>query len=201
MERIRYGLAVIMIATIPPAVIWWYIVHPFVGFWRRLGPRVTNWIVGVTMVALMVVLGLERRWLVGADLGMNWILAGLGIVCFGVAIAMGLKRKRYLTMRILAGVPELDADNPGTLLTEGPYAVIRHPRYVEVLVGVLGYALAANHVGGYVVAVLIIPGLHLVVLLEERELAVRFAGAYEAYCARVPRYIPRLRTRDAGTAT
>ena len=201
MDRIRYVLAVLLVATIPPAIIWWYIIHPFVGFWRRLGPRVTNWIVGVSMVALMVVLGLGRRWLVGADLGTNWILVGLGLACFSVAIFIGLKRKRFLTTRILAGVPELDKDNPGTLLSEGPYAVIRHPRYVEVLVGVLGYALAANHVGGYVVALLSAPALHLVVVMEERELAVRFGAAYEEYCARVPRYVPRRRTGDPSAAT
>ncbi|HSG07901.1 MAG TPA: isoprenylcysteine carboxylmethyltransferase family protein [Longimicrobiales bacterium] len=191
MDRIRYTLAVLLVATIPPAVIWWYLVHPFVGFWRRLGPRWTLAIVGVSMVSLMVALGSARRSLVGADLGTNWVLAGLGLVCFGIAAGMGLKRKRHLTTRILAGVPELDEDEPGILLTEGPYAVIRHPRYVEVLVGVLGYAMVANHVGGYVVALLVVPALHLVVLLEERELTDRFGAAYEAYRARVPRYLPR----------
>ena len=191
MDRIRYILAVLVVATIPPAVIWWFIVHPFVDFWRRLGPRITNSIVGVGMVSLMVALGLARQRLVGRDLGTNWYLVGLGLVFFGAAIFIGLKRRRFLTKRILAGVPELDAENPGTLLTEGPYAIIRHPRYVEVLVGVLGYALAANYVGGYIVALLTMPALHLVVLLEERELAQRFGAAYEAYRAQVPRYIPR----------
>jgi protein-S-isoprenylcysteine O-methyltransferase Ste14 len=194
MDRIRYALAVLVVATIPPGIVWWYLVHPFVGFWRRLGSRVTLWLVGAAMVAMMIGLGLSRHALVGADLGMHWPLAGSGLVCVGVALRLGIGRKRYLTHRILAGVPELEPREPGELLTEGPYAVIRHPRYVEVLVGVLGYALLANHVGAYGVFLLSIPGLHLVVLLEEKELATRFGAEYQAYRDRVPRWIPRFGT-------
>jgi protein-S-isoprenylcysteine O-methyltransferase Ste14 len=201
MERIRYVFAVLLVATIPPAVIWWYLVHPFVRFWRRLGPRVTLGVVGVAMVALMVALGMARDRLVGADLGTHWPLASTGVVCIGIALVMALGRRRYLTTRILAGFPELDTDGPGILLTEGPYAVVRHPRYLEVLAGVVGYALVANHVGGYVVAVLTLPALHFVVLLEERELAERFGAAYDAYRARVPRYIPRRRPMGSDPST
>ncbi|HKJ02459.1 MAG TPA: hypothetical protein VJ997_08395 [Longimicrobiales bacterium] len=101
----RYVLVVLLVATLPPAVIWWYLVHPFVDFWRRLGPRVALWIVGTSMVSLMVVLVLVRRRLVGADLGTSWPLFALGVASFGAGIFMGLKRRRYLTNRILSGVP------------------------------------------------------------------------------------------------
>ena len=39
-----------------------------------------------------------------------------------------------------------------------------------------------------------VPILHLVVLLEERELLERFGDAYRDYAGRVPRYVPRLRS-------
>jgi protein-S-isoprenylcysteine O-methyltransferase Ste14 len=35
--------------------------------------------------------------------------------------------------------------------------------------------------------------IHLVVILEERELVDRFGDAYRKYAARVPRYFPRRR--------
>ena len=98
MDRIRYALAVLLVATVPPAVIWWYVVHPFVRFWRRLGPGVTLGVVGVAMVALMIALGMARRWLVGADLGTNWPLAGTGAVCIVIAFVMALLWRWHWTL-------------------------------------------------------------------------------------------------------
>ena len=92
-----------------------------------------------------------------------------------------------------------------TLLTQGPYAVIRHPRYVEVLLATFAYAFFANYVGVYAVALATIPALHLVVILEERELADRFGSEWVEYAQRVPRYVPsRLtawRPSSAGSRT
>ena len=106
------------------------------------------------------------------------------------------KRAKHLTTRILVGVPELQADGKGgKLLTEGPYAVMRHPRYAEIVLGTVGFVLLANWSGPYLIIAGAILGLHGVVLLEERELAERFGEEYDAYRGRVPRYIPRLGSR------
>jgi len=201
LATVRYVFAVLTVVGVPPAIVWWYLVHPFVGFWRRVGARGTIWTVGVLMVAAMVGLWFVRAPLVGRDLGTHWALAAVGFALIVVAGYLGVKRKRYLTLRILAGVPELDEGDRGSLLTEGPYAHVRHPRYVEVVTGMLGYALVANHAGVYLVALLCLPLLHGVVLLEERELAQRFGAEYAAYRARVPRYVPRWRPRRGAPAS
>lgn len=191
MATVRYVFAVLTVVGLPPAIAWWYLVHPFVDFWRRIGARGTIWTVGVLMVAAMVGLWFVRAPLVGRDLGTDWTLAGLGFGLMVVSGYLGVKRKRYLTLRILAGVPELSERDRGHLLTEGPYAHVRHPRYVEVVIGMLGYAMVANYAGVYLVVLLCLPALHGVVVLEERELAERFGAEYADYRARVPRYVPR----------
>lgn len=111
----------------------------------------------------------------------------------GAAAHVSRKRRKFLTASILAGVPEvrMDEGKRGELLDQGPYAVIRHPRYVEIVLATLGYAAVSNYTGSWVVAAFAFPLLHLVVLLEERELRDRFGDAYREYCGRVPRYIPR----------
>jgi len=192
MNGVRYVLAVMTLVSMPPAIGLWYAIHPFASRWRRLGFGWTYTILGVPAVALLVGLVFVSDSLLMRDLGTNWVTFSIGVVAFLGALVMGWKRKRFLTYSILAGKPELSRDlYPGKLLTEGPYSVIRHPRYVEVQLGVLGYALIANYLGVYILCALCFPALYLVVLMEERELRKRFGAEYEEYAKRVPRFIPR----------
>jgi protein-S-isoprenylcysteine O-methyltransferase Ste14 len=192
MNTVRYVLAVMTLVSMPPAIVLWYAIHPVAAFWRRLGFAWTYTILGVPAVALMVWLFFVRDSLLGADFGTNWLTFGIGVVAFAGSLTMGWKRKKLLTYGVLAGMPELSAKRyPGRVLQEGPYAVIRHPRYVEVLLGTLGYALIVNYLGIYVLWVLCFPAIYLVVLLEERELRERFGTEYEEYAKRVPRFVPR----------
>ena len=62
-------------------------------------------------------------------------------------------------------------------------------------IGTLAWALFVNYVGVYVLAILTLPGLYLVAVLEERELLERFGDEYARYRERVPRFVPRLGTR------
>lgn len=199
MNDVRYVLAVVVLVSMPPAVGLWFAIHPLAAFWRRLGAAWTYAILSVPSVALMVAAYLLRRPLLRVEFGTNWVLAGLGAICFGVAIAMGWRRRKLLTFGVLAGIPELsERQYPGRLLTEGPYAVVRHPRYVEVVLGTLGYALITNYLAIYILTALTVPALGLIVVLEERELYDRFGAAYAEYAARVPRFIPRLGGRSRG---
>ena len=69
---------------------------------------------------------------------------------------------------------------------------------IEIALGTAGYALFANYLGSYVVAIATLPTIHLIVVLEERELAERFGDAFEEYRRRVPRYVPRRRAKGDG---
>ncbi len=190
MGLIRYVVGVLLVVSMPPAILWWIVVHPFVAFWRRLGARPAVGVVSALMAALALGLVPVRDALLGQDLGTSWPMVAVAAVLMAGAGLLAARRKRHLKFRILAGMPELEGD-AGTLLTEGPYAVIRHPRYVEVAAAALAYACFANYAGAYVVAALTLPLLHLIVVLEERELARRFGTAWEEYRSRVPRYFPR----------
>ena len=195
MSTARYVIAVLLVISLPPAIVWWYVIHPFVGFWRKIGKPITYTVITVLCLGSVVGLFAVRDALVLTDLGTSWIMVGVAAALIIPAIWLAILRAKYLSFGILAGVPELDADGSGgKLLNEGIYAVIRHPRYVEIALGTLAYAAFANYLGGYILALLTIPGIHAVVVMEEKELAERFGEEYEAYRASVPRYIP---TRDA----
>ncbi len=192
MDDIRYIIAVVVIAFVPPTVVWWFLVHPFVSFWRSVGPARTVLTMGVLMAMEVIGLMYMRDWLVLTDYGNHMPVFVLAAALVTLSVWIWLMRSQFLTMDILVGIPELEeGGRGGQLLTEGIYGRIRHPRYVEIAVGTLAYATFSNYLGAYVAALVFFPVLHLVVLLEERELRARFGMQYEAYCKRVPRYIPR----------
>ena len=84
-----------------------------------------------------------------------------------------LRRKLHLhaTNKLFAGLPELDpAQHPTPLITEGLFAHVRHPRYLQVLLAVFGGALIANHLTPYLFVALSMPAIVVIAHLEEREL-------------------------------
>lgn len=192
MDTARYVFGCVVVIGLPPGLAWWFVIHPFVDVWRRVGARITITVGMILLVLSMVPLYWARDTLLMADLGTSWVMVVVGAVCLVVSVAIALKRKKYLTMGILTGVPELEEGGKGgSLLTEGPYAMSRNPRYLEAIIGVFGYAAFSNYVGAYLVAALTVPIVHLIVILEEAELRDRFGDEYATYCARVPRYLPK----------
>ena len=194
MNTFRYIVALVVLISLPPGLLLWFCIHPFAGFWRKLGPVWTYTLLGIPMIGVMVAIFLMRRSLLAIDFGTNYLLMALAVVCVLGSAILSRKRRRYLTFGILSGLPELSQEQyPGTLLTEGIYATIRHPRYVEVFLAVLAYAFTANYLAPYLLALVSVPAIYLIVVLEERELQKRFGEAYEEYGRRVPRFIPRMR--------
>lgn len=191
MSTARYVVGVLLVASLPPGVFLWFAIHPWIRFWRRLGPVWTYVVLSPLVIAWMAGAVVWRDNLLGPDLGAHrWLLAP-AVVCAVGGGALAIMRRRHLTAGILVGLPELSPDkHPGRLLTDGIYGRIRHPRYVEVLLFTVAYALFANYVGTYVTAALALPAIYVTVLLEERELRDRFGAEFEAYAHRVPRFLP-----------
>ena len=192
MDTARYIVTMILAVSMPPAVLLWFAIHPFSRFWRGLGLAWTYSILSVPSLVAMAWVIVERRRIMAVDYGTSYWTIALAVLTVGLGTAVAVKRKRHLTFAILAGAPQLSEKRyPGTLLTEGIYGKIRHPRYVETTLFVLAYALFGNHLAGYLVFLMTIVCLYLIVLLEERELLERFGDEYAEYNRRVPRFIPR----------
>jgi protein-S-isoprenylcysteine O-methyltransferase Ste14 len=193
LPAVRYALAVLLAITLPPAILYWFLIHPFIGFWRRRGLRTTLAFLIVFYLGLTLALIPFRKVLVGRDLGTSLPLIAAALPLMVITGVVARKRRRHLTFRILAGLPEMAPDTHGIgLLREGIYARIRHPRYLEFILGLTGWTLFANYAGLYVMSAITIVLLLVIVEIEERELRQRFGSEYDEYCARVPRFIPRL---------
>ncbi len=79
------------------------------------------------------------------------------------------------------------------LVDYGPFSISRNPLYVFSLIATFGAGLQT---GSILFALIATCGVWIVidrtVRREEAALSARFAEAYAAYCARTPRYGPRL---------
>jgi protein-S-isoprenylcysteine O-methyltransferase Ste14 len=191
-DTARYIVTITLAVSMPPAVLLWFAIHPFTRFWRRLGLWWTYSILSIPTFLLMAWVIVERDRIMAVDYGTSYWTIALAGVAVAVGGAIAFKRKKYLTFAILSGAPQLSQKRyPGVLLKEGIYGTIRHPRYVEVTLFVLAYALFGNYLAGYVISLGTVVSLYLVVLMEERELLERFGQEYEEYSKRVPRFIPR----------
>jgi len=191
MDNARYFIAVLMAITLVPSVASWYVIHPFARFWRRLGTVATYCIVYSVIISGCLVLWEFRAAIVGADLGFQPLLLLPAAAAAAAGIVIARQRRKELTQRVLVGMPEISRRDKGRLLTGGIYGRTRNPRYLEILTFSFVYTAFANYAGIWVLYALMFPALHLVVLLEERELRDRFGAEYEEYCRRVPRYLPK----------
>ena len=194
MDAIRHVLALFLVIGAAPLLLLWLLVHPFVGFWRRVGPRGTYLAVGGIIAAAAILLARSSARLVALDFGTRWEVAAAGLLCLAVSARLRVSLSRRVGAAFLLGLPELAPQrHPVPLMTDGPYARVRHPRYAQFVLALLGFALIANHLAGYVVGLAWLVGVHPIVWLEEHELRRRFGAEYTDYCRRVPRFIPRRR--------
>jgi protein-S-isoprenylcysteine O-methyltransferase Ste14 len=78
----------------------------------------------------------------------------------------------------------------GVLRTSGVYAVVRHPMYSAIMIGVAGWALLWTSELGLAIVLVCCVFFPLKAVHEERYLRARYPD-YDAYAGRVPRFIPR----------
>ena len=77
------------------------------------------------------------------------------------------------------------------LVQSGPFGFVRHPIYVALFLFMLAMAIAYGHAGNLIVAVPVYAlGTWLRIRHEERILREQFGADYDAYAARVKRFVP-----------
>ncbi len=194
MDTIRYYLALILVMSYPPAFGLWFMVHPFIGFWRRIGVGATFTVSTLVFAAVCYAIFRGRDTLLAVQYGTNWFLVGFGVLLYGLGAIVEKQCRKQLTLRTLVGIPELKApqEGPGSLLEEGIYARVRHPRYLGVMLGGTAVAMITNYLAAYLLMLALIPVVYALTAVEEKELRERFGDDHRRYCERVPRIIPRL---------
>ena len=139
MNTVRYYVALILVIILPPVLYFWLLIHPFVRFWRRLGPGWTYGIVCSFLALGIVSLFRIRQSLLAVEFGTNYFLTALGLLLLAASTWLGFQILHHMSILTILGLPELAPDKcPQQLITIGIYATIRHPRVRPDLPGLFG---------------------------------------------------------------
>ncbi len=152
--------------------------------------RTNRWV-----IPIFGVLGLLLGYLPAYTDRMDvWTIDGettrwIGVALFAIGGALRLWPVFVLGDRFSG----LVAIQPGhRLVTTGVYSIIRHPSYLGLLIGALGWALAFRSVAGVLIVLVLLAPVFARIRAEERLLQTQFGAEYDAYRARTSRLIPGL---------
>ncbi len=177
-------------------LIWivWLISWVAASFWsRRTQKRAANletWTYRAAMIAggaLIVpwtgpLLGEKQIWEIGwrgAGLLAAVMLAGL-LLTWWARIYLGSLWSSVITRK-----------EDHKIIDTGPYALVRHPIYTGLIIGLLATAAAEGRISALVGCALVILGIWLKARTEERFLTAELGQeAYGSYCRRVPMLVP-----------
>jgi protein-S-isoprenylcysteine O-methyltransferase Ste14 len=76
------------------------------------------------------------------------------------------------------------------LISTGPYALVRHPIYIAVLLMIVGTMIFIGRMKGIIVCAVAISGLWIKLRAEERLMTTHFPTEYPAYKAQTKALIP-----------
>ncbi len=141
------------------------------------------------------VAGLVPWWISGWRLEPPFL--GLPILRFagGILVALGIAGlldsvRRFAVQGLGTPAPIFPTRH---LVASGLYRYVRNPMYAAVLSTVLGQGLVFGNLALLAYAGILWFLFHVFVLVyEEPTLRASFGSEYEAFCAEVPRWIPRI---------
>jgi protein-S-isoprenylcysteine O-methyltransferase Ste14 len=135
---------------------------------------------GVAAFAIPMALGIL------ANRPVRYAVPAAILLCLGTLLLLWCVREFYV-----AGRGTLAPwDPPQRLVTTGPYRFSRNPMYVGVVTILIGWCTLWNSRALIIYAVLLAIGFHLRVLLFEEPWAARqFGTEWQAYRARVSRWL------------
>ena len=146
--------------------------------------------IGLTTMLGLILYLIDPRWMQWSSIGLpawlRWMGVGLGVAAGALLIWTLRNLGRNLTDTVVTRQAH-------TLVSTGPYRLVRHPFYDAVTLLLAANALAAANwflwLGGTLVVILLVVRTRI----EEAHLLRRFGEPYRAYVERTGRFLPKTR--------
>jgi protein-S-isoprenylcysteine O-methyltransferase Ste14 len=149
--------------------------------------RRVHWLAGSAVLVVTVASAFWLERLTGR-LPSTGPLVVLGLVLAGVGVWLHARARRALG---IAWSTRVEVREGQGLVTHGPYAYIRHPIYLAVLLLSAGTVLAHPSLATGSIAFGLVIGVVLKARLEERTLHAALGKEHQDYTVEVPAFIPR----------
>jgi len=132
---------------------------------------------GTLIVCLYLLTGPAENWHFAADITVD-------LLSFVLILAATFGR--------LWALAYISGRKTRTLITEGPYSIVRNPLYLFSFIGVIGVGLVSKNILIFTMAVVLF-GLYypFVIRAEEKKLFQVHGRLFEEYKARTPMFIPK----------
>jgi len=151
---------------------------------RWLVVLVALWLPLLTVLAA----GLDKRlgWTADMPSWMHWL--GLGMIIFGYAVGTwAMAANAFFSSHV-----RIQKDRGHTVVTKGPYAIVRHPAYITGAIAMCGVPLLLDSLLAYPPVILLCVGIVIRTALEDRTLLAELPG-YRDYAEKVRfRLVPGL---------
>ncbi|MGJ3264056.1 MAG: methyltransferase family protein [Salinarimonas sp.] len=108
-----------------------------------------------------------------------------GLLFLVASLALVVYTHSYMSEDWMSGVSQ---DGPRRLITGGPFAAMRHPLFVAVALGQIGFFLSLPSVFSLVSLLVGLSVLRVQAHVEDRALDARFGVAWRDYAERVPAF-------------
>jgi protein-S-isoprenylcysteine O-methyltransferase Ste14 len=120
-------------------------------------------------------------------LASSFALKACGVLVTAGGVAFAIWARHHLGSN-RTGVPSLKVGH--TLISSGPYAIVRHPIYTGILFGMFGLMLVLGTYGSLFVLILSSALVWVRIRQEERLMREEFGEAYQEYKKSVRTIIP-----------
>ncbi len=140
--------------------------------------------------------GSDTALIPGQPLPPSGRVIGLAVAIGGLGYGLWAKLVMGPSFAPTAATPE-----DKRVVTGGPFAQVRHPFYVGMWTALVGGCLVLDSLATMGLALVLVPILREIAILEEEHLSRRLGGAYTTYARQVPRFVPGREPGPVGRST
>jgi protein-S-isoprenylcysteine O-methyltransferase Ste14 len=190
------GFAMMMVMMWPLIPMFLIEIHYAINFWRRL----CVWTYFVILLEWLPIGYLLYSWqtvILQYEIQIALPLRVLGVVAIAAGVILHTWTAKILGIKATISYTELKpetAEKTKSLITSGPFSVVRHPSYwahTSILAGT--FLITGIATVGIITLIDLAITYFVTTELEDQELTERFGEQYREYKKKVPKFFPKLR--------